>query len=145
MGVGAPGTGVATGSGLGVAVAGTGVGVSSSPQAAATSSTTKRMISVPRNTPRRVAAFLDIAVPEAAWPGLADTVSIETMRANADKILGLHEDHFKGGGKTFLHKGTNGRWREVLDDADLARYRAAMEKTLDGDAAAWLEQGGPVA
>ncbi|MCH8808103.1 MAG: sulfotransferase domain-containing protein [Planctomycetes bacterium] len=79
---------------------------------------------------RRVAAFLDIAVPEAAWPGLADTVSIETMRANADKILGLHEAHFKGGGKTFLHKGTNGRWRKVLDDADLALYRAALEKTL---------------
>ena len=94
---------------------------------------------------RRVAAFLGIAVPEAAWPGLADAVSIETMRANADRILGLHEAHFKGGGKTFLHKGTNGRWREVLDDADLALYRAALEKTLNGDAAVWLEQGGPVA
>ncbi len=90
---------------------------------------------------RRVARFLDIEVPEAAWPGLVDAVSIDTMRDNAGAIMGEHASHFKGGGTTFIHKGTNGRWRDVLDDNDMKLYRAAMARTLKPEAAAWLENG----
>lgn len=90
---------------------------------------------------RRVAQFLNIAVPDAAWPALTNAVSIDTLRDNAAAFMGSHENSFKGGGRTFLHKGTNGRWREVLDDNDLATYRAAVDRVLDPQAAAWLENG----
>ena len=45
---------------------------------------------------------------------------------------------------TFINKGTNGRWKGVLDDEDLALYDQAMGK-LPADYAQWLENGGPVA
>jgi aryl sulfotransferase len=90
---------------------------------------------------RRVAQFLDIDVPEAAWPELTHAVSIDTLRDNAATFMGSHGKSFKGGGKTFLYKGTNGRWRHVLDDDDMATYRAAVDRVLDPEAAAWMENG----
>jgi aryl sulfotransferase len=49
---------------------------------------------------------------------------------------------FEGGGDTFIYKGTNGRWKDVLDEDDLALYEQAMANTLPPDCARWLEQGG---
>jgi aryl sulfotransferase len=51
---------------------------------------------------------------------------------------------WKGGGSTFIYKGTNGRWKDVLSTDELALYDQAMTKTLPPDCARWLEKGGPV-
>ena len=48
---------------------------------------------------------------------------------------------FKEGGKTFINKGTNGRWRDVLTADDIARYEAEVAKNLTPDAARWLATG----
>jgi hypothetical protein len=56
---------------------------------------------------------------------LADQVArctFEAMKRRAAEI-GAFERNFVGGGESFLHKGTNGRWRDVLTDDELARYR----------------------
>ena len=49
---------------------------------------------------------------------------------------------WKGGGQTFINKGTNGRWKDVLTEGELAQYDAVMKKTLPADCARWLENGG---
>ena len=71
---------------------------------------------------RRVAAFLDIPVDEAALarPGRVAAPSTG-MKARADEIADF-EEHFVGGADTFLYKGTNGRWRDVLTPDELAAY-----------------------
>ena len=51
---------------------------------------------------------------------------------------------WKGGGSTFINKGTNGRWRDVLTDDDLNLYTAAVARELTPDCARWLENGGDV-
>ena len=43
------------------------------------------------------------------------------MKARADEIADF-EEHFVGGADTFLYKGTNGRWRDVLTADELAAY-----------------------
>jgi len=48
---------------------------------------------------------------------------------------------WKGGAQTFLHAGTNGRWRDVLSDQELALYDAACERTLSTECRQWLERG----
>ena len=48
---------------------------------------------------------------------------------------------FEGGIKGFLFKGTNGRWRDVLDADDLAVYQAQVDRLLPPDAAAWMVRG----
>ena len=40
-----------------------------------------------------------------------------------------------------MNKGTNGRWRDVLTEQELAEYDAACEKALTPDCRAWLEHG----
>jgi aryl sulfotransferase len=46
---------------------------------------------------------------------------------------------FREGGKTFMNKGTNGRWKGVLTEAELDQCRAAVERELTAECANWLE------
>jgi aryl sulfotransferase len=92
---------------------------------------------------RRLAAYLEIDVPEELWPGVVDACRFETVKADPDKVIDpMYNVLFEGGGDAFIYKGTNGRWKDVLDEDDLALYEQAMAKTLPPDCARWLEQGG---
>ena len=94
---------------------------------------------------RRVSKYLDIDVPEEAWPRLVDACSFETVKKNPLPVTGKNMDiMFKGGADTFINKGTNGRWKDVLTDDELALYKNVMERTLPQDCAHWLENGGRV-
>jgi aryl sulfotransferase len=88
---------------------------------------------------RRIAAFLDIAVPASAWSAVVERCTFESMRARGDEI-GTFE-LFEGGAKGFLFKGTNGRWLDVLDADELAAYGRRVAEILPPDAAHWLEHG----
>jgi aryl sulfotransferase len=48
---------------------------------------------------------------------------------------------FDGGAARFLHKGTNGRWKDVVSSADLARYDALVEVLFTPDLAYWVSHG----
>jgi aryl sulfotransferase len=92
---------------------------------------------------RRLAAFCEIDVPEDRWPAIVDVVGLDRMRKDAtagndgaDPAAMI----FEGGVSRFLYKGTNGRWRGVLTDDDLALYDRAAS-TLAPDLRAWLEGG----
>lgn len=60
------------------------------------------------------------------------------MKARPDEI-GDFESHFVGGADTFLYKGTNGRWKDVLTDEELARFDARLHELLPPDAIAWTQ------
>jgi hypothetical protein len=45
---------------------------------------------------------------------------------------------FEGGARRFFYKGTNGRWRDVLTEEDLALYETAAAQ-LDPGLRSWLE------
>ena len=92
---------------------------------------------------RALADYLEIEVPESRWPTVVHACEFETVKANPEKVLEPMIDvMFKGGAQTFIYKGTNGRWKDVLTDEELELYRQAMEKTLSPDCAQWLENGG---
>ncbi len=92
---------------------------------------------------RSLAAWLNIDVPEDRWAAVVDACRFETVKANPEKVMGAMADQvWKGGAHTFIHKGTNGRWKDVLTDEELAQYEAAMARTLPPDCARWLENGG---
>jgi aryl sulfotransferase len=86
---------------------------------------------------RRVAAFLDIPVEEDRWPDHVAACTFAGMKARAPEIAPF-EEHFVGGADTFLYKGTNGRWRDVLTVDELARYDVAVAKWLTPECATWL-------
>ncbi len=43
--------------------------------------------------------------------------------------------------KTFIHKGTNGRWRDVLTEEDIANYESRALEELGPECAHWLSSG----
>jgi aryl sulfotransferase len=90
---------------------------------------------------RGLAAWLGIEVPEERWPQVVDACRFETVKRDPEKVVGDMSWGFRGGAQTFIHKGTNGRWRGVLSDDDLALYEAAAKRTLAPDCARWLEGG----
>jgi aryl sulfotransferase len=88
---------------------------------------------------RRVAGFLQIDVPEALWPAAVERCTFDAMKARADEIGSFW--NFEGGAQSFLFKGTNGRWRDVLTADELAAYAKRASELLPADAATWLEHG----
>ena len=91
---------------------------------------------------RRIAAFLEIDVPESAWPAIVQAVSFPEMKRQGERYAPAGGQFWKGGAKTFLHKGTNGRWLDVLSDEEMSLYDAACERTLTPECREWLENGG---
>lgn len=89
---------------------------------------------------KRVAAFLGIEVPKAALPGLLANLSLEAMRDEAERSRPWMNRVWTGGARTFF-KGTNGRWKEVLSEAELELYHDAVKRVLEPECAAWLERG----
>ena len=56
----------------------------------------------------------------------------------------LRGQFWKGGAETFMHKGTNNRWRDILSDDELILYDAACKRALTPDCREWLENGGTI-
>jgi len=90
---------------------------------------------------RRIAHFLDIALPDEALPSLLEAVSLPAMRREAEQKYPDFAQFFQGGVPTFFFKGTNGRWREVLSTEEVALYEETATRVLTPACRAWLEQG----
>ena len=48
---------------------------------------------------------------------------------------------FDGGGGSFINKGTNGRWKDVLSADEIAKADLIAAKNLTPDCAHWLRTG----
>ncbi|WP_333670275.1 sulfotransferase domain-containing protein [Parvibaculum sp.] len=90
---------------------------------------------------RRLAAFLDIEIDEARWPAIVEHCSFDYMKKHADKSAPLGGALWEGGASTFINKGTNGRWRDVLSAEECARYEALARDKLGEECAHWLMTG----
>ena len=93
---------------------------------------------------RRIAAFLEIEVPGQAWNGIIKAVSFAEMKRQGGLYAPEGGQLWKGGAETFMHKGTNNRWRDVLSGEELALYDAACKRALTPDCREWLENGGAI-
>jgi aryl sulfotransferase len=89
---------------------------------------------------RRVAEFLDLPVDEQRWPELVERCTFASMKARSHEIADF-ETHFVGGAQTFLYKGSNGRWRDILTADELLTFNRRCEEFLPGDAIAWTTSG----
>jgi aryl sulfotransferase len=92
---------------------------------------------------RRVAAFLEIRLDAESFDAAVRHSSFDYMKTHAGKCAPRGGSFLRGGPRTFIHKGTNGRWRDVLTTDDRRRYEAAAEQRLGRPCARWLAEGGP--
>ncbi len=88
---------------------------------------------------RRLAGRLGIEVPEARWPELVEAARFESMRARAATLApdptGVLKDHAR-----FFRRGSSGAGRELLDEAQLARYRSRAAELAPEELLAWLHR-----
>ena len=106
------------------------------------------MLAALDGTVRKIAAFIG---HDANEDDIARVVRETTFANVKKKAIEADENEpedqprmFAGGQSAFIFKGTNGRWKGVLSDDDLALWDAAKTRLLTPDCAKWLEQGGEV-
>ena len=90
---------------------------------------------------RKIADFLEIDIPGDRWPSILEHCSFDYMKAHAADIAPLGGAIFDGGGATFINKGVNGRWRDVLTAQDCADYERKALAELGPECAHWLATG----
>jgi len=90
---------------------------------------------------RRIASFLDISIDESKWNDILKHCSFDYMKDNATKSVPLGGAFWDGGAKTFIHKGTNGRWRDVLTTEESEKYEKIATEKLPSECARWLSTG----
>ncbi|WP_428267391.1 sulfotransferase domain-containing protein [Haliangium sp.] len=90
---------------------------------------------------RRIAKFLDITIDERKWPAIVEHCSFDYMKSNATKSLPFEGKFWDGGAQTFVHKGVNGRWRDILTADEVKAYEERAERELGPACARWLATG----
>ncbi len=90
---------------------------------------------------RRIASFLDIPIDERKWEAILEHCGFDYMHNHAEDSAPLRGIMWEGGAKTFVYKGTNGRWRDVLTEEDSVHYEALAVEKLGPDCARWLAIG----
>lgn len=90
---------------------------------------------------RRVAEFLEVDIDAGRWPQILEHCSFDYMKANATKSVPLGGAFWDGGAETFVFKGTNGRWRDVLTAEDSRWYEETARRELGDACAHWLATG----
>lgn len=90
---------------------------------------------------RKIAKFLDAPVDESKWESIVAHCSFDYMKKHAAQAAPLGGILWEGGAETFINKGTNGRWRDLLTAEDSRAYEAKARAELGEACARWLETG----
>jgi aryl sulfotransferase len=89
---------------------------------------------------RRIAKFLDIAIDRSQWETILEHCSFEYMKANAAQSVPFEGSIFESAA-TFMHKGTNSRWVDMLTTDDINHYEQVARERLGEECAYWLSTG----
>ena len=84
----------------------------------------------------QLAARLEIAVPESAWPALVQAATFASMRESAAGITGAGQ--ILKSPSAFFRRGTSGAGQELLTDDELAHYYARAASFAPADMLRWL-------
>jgi len=90
---------------------------------------------------RRIAAYLEIEIDESQWKVILNHCSFEYMKAHAAQSVPFGGEIFEGGAQSFMHKGVNGRWKDLLSSDDIEKYDQIAQENLGTDCAHWLKTG----
>lgn len=89
----------------------------------------------------RIADFLEVSLDAATFARVVEHSSFEWMRAHGEVVVPLAGAIWENGSDSFLNKGTNGRWRDVLSAGESAAYEGRALAELGPQCAAWLASG----
>jgi aryl sulfotransferase len=90
---------------------------------------------------QRIAEFLEISINESKWETILKHCSFNYMKQHASKNTPLGGIVWEGGAETFIYKGTNGRWRDILSAEESQRYEQVAKEQLGEVCSHWLATG----
>ncbi len=90
---------------------------------------------------QKIASFLDIAIDDSKWEAILEHCSFDYMKTNAAMSVPLGGAFWEGGAKTFINKGVNGRWKDMLTEEDSQKYENMAAEKLPEGCAHWLATG----
>lgn len=90
---------------------------------------------------KKLAAFLDIPINPDTWDALLEHCSFDYMKKNSVKTVPLGGILWDGGSDSFIFKGVNGRWKDMLPKEDSDRYEKMAIENLGPECAEWLKNG----
>ena len=88
-----------------------------------------------------IADFLDIEINAPHFSGIVEHCTFDYMKSHAESVVPLGGMLWEGGAKTFINKGTNGRWQGALTPAEVRAYEKRAVHELGAECAAWLAEG----
>ena len=91
----------------------------------------------------KIGEFLGYEKPadEELWKKMVLHCTFDYMKKNAPASAPLQGSLWEGGAETFVNKGTNGRWKDVLTKEDSELYEKMAVEKLGEECAYWLETG----
>jgi hypothetical protein len=90
---------------------------------------------------RRLAAFLEIDVPDTKWDALVEAASFTSMRARSKELTPEVTKGFWNA-DVFFRRGASGEWREFIDSDEAAQhYEARVAERADPELAHWAHLG----
>ena len=92
-------------------------------------------------TIRQIAEYLNIPVDDNKWESIVMHCGFDYMKENATKSVPFGGVLWKGGLQSFIYKGINGRWREILEKNEIEKYDHMAAKELSPECAQWLATG----
>lgn len=90
---------------------------------------------------RGIANFLGVSLDPLEFEQAVSHCTFDYMKDHASKMAPRGGVGWNGGGTTFIHKGTNGRWRDELPAAESNAYEERAVAELGPSCAAWLAHG----
>lgn len=93
---------------------------------------------------RTLAEKLGIEVPGYRWPTLVEAATFDAMRQKPEvTVPGVEPTTTWRDPARFFHKGTSGQWRQLLNDADVARYAERVRSLGPPDLVSWVHRADP--
>jgi aryl sulfotransferase len=93
----------------------------------------------------RIAAFLRLDCDETLLEQIIAAASFEAMRRDGAIPFPGADAIWEGGASSYLYKGSNNRWRDVLTKADIDQYEAKSHSVLEPACVLWTREGRAVA
>ena len=86
----------------------------------------------------RISEFLNLDINQSKKEMILEKSSLEYMKSNREKFepAGIFKPN------TFINKGVNGRWQNLLTTEQLKRYEIIISEELEAECAKWVKNAG---
>lgn len=87
----------------------------------------------------KISKFLDYNYDEEVMNEVYKKSTFDWMKGNSKKCAPLL---FKNNSSNFINKGTNKRWKNVLNENDISKYKNLIKSFFSENEINWIENGG---